>query len=105
MSKAKVAILMVSQAFLVSAFIRNEELPELLSAAEKEHATIMWIPVSASNVDSTFIEVNKGDEKGKKICIADYQAAGDPAKPLRSLSKHKRDEIYLKLQKDVKECF
>ena len=34
-SKDRVAILMVSQEFLDSDFIRNEELPELLQAAKE----------------------------------------------------------------------
>jgi hypothetical protein len=70
MSKARVAILMVSQPFLVSRFIRNKELPELLSAAEKEQAKIMWIPVSVSTVKTTEIEIKNGE----KICITKYQA-------------------------------
>jgi len=59
MSVAKVAILFVSQAFLVSEFVRNEELPELLQAAKDDKATIMWIPVGVSRVNDTHI-------KGKK---------------------------------------
>jgi len=101
MSKAKVAILMVSQTFLVSEFIRNVELPELLQAAKDEKATILWMPVGTSLVKDTYI-------KGKndiEICIANYQAVCDPRKPLSNMPRYERDEIYNKLCEEIKQCF
>lgn len=50
MAMTKVAILMVSTAFLISDFIHNEELPLLLKAAKDEGAKIIWIPVRFSYV-------------------------------------------------------
>ena len=96
-SRARVAILMVSQAFLNSDFIRNKELPELLSAAEEEQATIMWIPVTVSTVNNSPIE----SKTGKKIYINRYQAATDPKRPLGELTLSKRNKIYKKIHDSI----
>ncbi|MDR0460120.1 MAG: toll/interleukin-1 receptor domain-containing protein [Nitrososphaerota archaeon] len=87
MDAAKIAVLLVSPAFLVSDFIRKEELPKLLEAAEKDNATILWIPVRKSHVEVTGIN--------------DYQTAGSKI-PLNSMKDHERDEEYYKLYDEIK---
>jgi hypothetical protein len=71
LTSANVAVLLVSQNFLASDFIRKHELPPLLEAAEKEGLTILWIPVTHSTYEHTE--------------IAQYQAAHAPTRPLNSL--------------------
>lgn len=52
---AKAAVLLISQDFLSSDFIVNNELPPILDSAKKKGLTIFWIAVSASSVEDTEI--------------------------------------------------
>jgi len=92
---------MVSPDFLASDFVHCVELPDLLQAAENEHATIMWVPIGYALVNSTRIKC----KNGKEICINDYQAVCDPKKPLQEMSVPERAKTYIKLCENIKYCF
>ena len=93
MSSARVAVLLVSQDFLASDFVYEVELPDLLQAAENENATILWIPINHSRVNTVPIKCKDGTD----ICIAKYQAVCDPIKPLQEMSSTERNKLYTKL--------
>lgn len=76
LDSASVAVLLVSQHFLSSEFILQEELPNFLEAAGRGELTIIWVPVSASSY--------------KYSPIAELQAAIDPDKPLANLPAARR---------------
>ena len=80
---AKVAVLLVTPAFLASKFINDNELPPLLEAASSEGLSILWVPVKFSSVHIS--------------PIATYQAAHSPDKPLASLDKAARDRALVKI--------
>jgi TIR domain len=82
------AILLVSPHFLHSRFIAENELPPLLDAAKKKEATILWVPVSYTLYDETEIK--------------DYQAASDPAQPLKSLGEADQDRVLVDICRAVK---
>lgn len=84
----KVAVLLVSPAFLASDFIANEELPDLLEAARKEGAIIMPIilkPCGFQRIPS----INK------------FQAVNSPLRTLIEMSEAEQDRFLLKLTEDV----
>lgn len=57
LNDAKVALLLVSQHFVDSEFIANEELPRLLEAAETRGVKILWIAVDVSIVEDAYPEL------------------------------------------------
>ena len=87
--KAKVAVLLVSPAFLASDFIDENELPPLLDA-RSEGLVVIWIPLTYSNVEETEIEK--------------YQAAHSPSKPLDSLSESDRNKAWVEICKKIKQA-
>ncbi len=87
LGRAKVAVLMVSPAFLASDFIHDHELTPLLTDAEKEGVRILWIPVRACSYKETPIEK--------------YQAVMSPDKPLAEM-KAERDKAYVGICEVIK---
>ena len=55
LAEAKVALLLVSDAFLASEFVMGQEVPPLLEAAEAEGVPILWVSLSPSFVEETDI--------------------------------------------------
>jgi hypothetical protein len=81
-SRARVAVLLVSPDFLASEYVASVELPAMLKQ-QSTGLTILWIPIRASDYRRTEL---------KQI-----QAAHNPSKPLASLPAPKRDEAFVKI--------
>lgn len=79
LASAGIAVLLVSQNFLASHFIAENELPPLLNAVREEGVTIFWIYLSSCLFGETE--------------IASYQAAHDISRPLDRLSKSQRQAV------------
>jgi hypothetical protein len=73
LDRAKVGVMLVSPNFLESDYIKSDELPKMLRAAESEGLKIFWVPVIRT------------DRKANPI--AKFQAAFEPDKPLAERSK------------------
>jgi internalin A len=84
---ARLAILLVSQDFLTSEFISNDELPKLLDGAKNKGVEILWIAVSSCTVDDT--------------PIARYQAV-HKTPPLDLLSDPEKKEKLLQIYEKIK---
>jgi hypothetical protein len=83
LAKAQVAVLLVTPAFLESPYISNDELPNLLRAAESEGLIIFWIPVKPSSWSMSE--------------LAPFQAAHPPSEPLSGLRGSKRDQAFVSI--------
>lgn len=88
LAEAQAAVLLVTQDFLSSSFIKESELPVLLEAAEQDGLQIFWIAVKPSTYTATEIK--------------NYQSVNDPSKPLSSLNGAARDEALLAIYNRVR---
>ncbi len=85
----KVAVLLVSKEFLASDFIRDQELPVLLAAADRGEVKLLWLHLSPALYEATPLN--------------DYQAAHDPARTLASLSPVEQDQALKDIAKRIKQ--
>ena len=90
LEEARIAVFLVTQNFLNSDFILQEELPALLKSAQDRGCVIFWIAVSASTVDDSE--------------IARFQAANDPQQPLDSLSSAEQNRVLKQIYDRMKEA-
>lgn len=88
LDRATAAILLVSQSYLASPFIRGNELPPLLEAAEKRGCRILPVVISPC----TFLENQS---------ISRFQAVNDPERPLTRRGAHYR-EVFVKLVREIR---
>ena len=88
LAAAKAAVLLISIDFLTSKFIMNNELPQLLDAAEQKVLRIFWIAVRPSTVDDT--------------AIVKYQAAHKEP-PLALIAEAEREKHFLRIYEKIKE--
>lgn len=87
LTSAKVGVLLVTLTFLASDFIRENELPPLLDAAEHGGLRILWVAVRTSNYKETAIER--------------YQCSNDPARPLAELKPSARDRAWVRICAEI----
>ncbi len=74
---ARVAVLLVTPAYLSSTFIASEELPRIIERQTKEGLTILWVAVEPALFQHTPLWA--------------IQAANDPSSPLSSMTRAKQD--------------
>lgn len=91
LAKTKVAVLLVSPAFLASKFITENELPPLLKAAGQGGARILWVLLSDCNYEAI---------EG----IAGRQAAHTPLEPLDGLDAAKRNTVLKQISRNIRDA-
>jgi hypothetical protein len=91
LSKAKIAVLLVSSNFFASEYVWRKELPQILENANNNGATILWLPVDYCDYEDTGIEK--------------YQSVSNPQEPLEELSLSARKKIYTDLSKRIKTVY
>ncbi|MBF0155382.1 MAG: SUMF1/EgtB/PvdO family nonheme iron enzyme [Magnetococcales bacterium] len=103
LSEAHVAVLLISQTFLASDFIRKVELPLLLSAFEQGKLTIL--PVFLSPLDASATAIPFTDSQGyiSTITLADIQGYGTPEKTLEHHPPVEQKEIFKALNGRIRE--
>ena len=87
---ARVAVLLISANFLASDFISDDELPPLLSAAEKGGAAVLPVLISPCDLPES---------------LSQFQAVNNPQKTLVDMKKGERDRVWLKVVKSIESAF
>jgi hypothetical protein len=90
LSRASIAVLLISGPFYASEFIAEDELPPLLQAEEKRGLVILGVHVGYSLFDL--------DQR-----FRDFQSVNSPERPLVSLSEGEQQEVLVKLARRIHE--
>ena len=88
LSRTRIAILLVSNDFLASEFIKDKELPRILKKAKSDELAVMSIILSYCR----FTE-------NKELSL--YQSLNPPDTPMARLQKYKQELYLYKLTKDI----
>jgi hypothetical protein len=88
LDSARVAVFLVTQDFLDSPFIRNEELPALLEAAKNKGCLIFWIAVSSTTFEDS--------------PLAKFQGAISPSTPLDLMSEPEQNKVFVEIFRKMK---
>jgi hypothetical protein len=86
--RCQVAVLLVTQEFVKSEFIANNELPPLLKAAEERGLKIIWIPIS--------------DSAWRETGLSSLQAASNPEKPLGGLRRSDKQSRLVEIANKIR---
>ena len=89
LARTRVAVLLVTPNFLASDFIHKHELTPILAEAEAGGVKILWIPVRASS--------------HQKSAIRNYQAVGDPERPLATM-RSGRDASWVRICQEIEQA-
>ncbi|MBF0148361.1 MAG: SUMF1/EgtB/PvdO family nonheme iron enzyme [Magnetococcales bacterium] len=104
LSEANTAILFISQTFLASEFIYNEELPPLLHAHLQRGLTILPVFVSPFDEDAAKIPFQDPDTQEKKIIdLASFQGYATPDHTLEHRTSLEQKGIFRALAKRIRE--
>ena len=87
---AQVAVLLVSPDYLASEFVNDHELPYLLEAADRDDLTILWVPLSATNYETTE--------------LARFQAVRSPNHPLDALDRSSLNRALVEITKEIRKA-
>jgi tetratricopeptide (TPR) repeat protein len=88
LSTSRVVVLLVSAEFLASDFIREHELPVILSSADRDEVILIWLYLSPALYDAG--------------PLAKYQAAHDITRPLEGLSKVEQRAVLTDVARKIK---
>lgn len=95
LENARAAVLLISQAFLASKYIRNSELPVLLKNASDKDLVIIPIILRHCSFKETLFKYPDPHKGPEEISLSSLQAANSPTSPLNSLKEHAQDKVLL----------
>lgn len=91
LGRAKVAVVFVSADFLASDFIAGHDQEELLKKSVGQGMRLLPVALSPSHWGRTF--------------LAEYQFVNDPSRPLGSLKRAQRNEVFAEVAREIRNTF
>ena len=106
LKQANAAVLLISQAFLTSQYIRNVEVPAILAKREIDpHFVILPIVLELCLLEKTTFKYPDAQKGPKEISLSVFQTANSPSQPLDSLPKHEQNQIFVSVAERLFEIF
>src|SRR2546423_5739333 len=90
LQQARVAVVLVSPAFLASDDIRNSELPVLLMNAKQRGTVILPIILRHSVFKETIFKYPHPANGPQELSLSSLQAVNSPTEPLNALAEHEQ---------------
>jgi hypothetical protein len=103
LQNAKVAVLLVSPAFMASEFIRHSELPVLLKKAEENGVTVLPIILRRSSFTTTTFKYPDPADGPEELSLSAFQSANPPNKPLNAMNEDEQDEVLVSIAERIRE--
>ncbi|MBF0138456.1 MAG: SUMF1/EgtB/PvdO family nonheme iron enzyme [Magnetococcales bacterium] len=103
LSEANIAVLLISQNFLASDFIRTEELPLILNAYEKGTLTILPVFLSPSDASATAIPFTDSQGNARSFTLTNIHGYGTPEKTLEHMLPVEQKETFKALNQRIRE--
>jgi tetratricopeptide (TPR) repeat protein len=98
---AKVAVLLISPAFLASEYIRNSELPVLLMNARNEGVIILPIILRRCLFTAAKFKYPDPLAGPEELSLSIFQSANSPDKPLNAMQEHEQDEVFVSIAERI----
>jgi hypothetical protein len=99
---ATIAVLLISQEFLTSKFVRDEELPRILAQQGAGQMTVLPVFVSPSTVHSDSVLVPHAEGKERRIMLTEFQGFGSPDETLSELPPPERQRLFVELHDRIR---
>ena len=99
----KVAVLLVSPAFLASKYIANSELPVLLRRASEDGLKILPVLLSPSLFHKTRFRWPDPKTGPQEFTLSNLQAAGAPSETLSEMTEPQQDRVFVALAERILE--
>lgn len=100
---ATIAVLLISQRFLASRFVCEEELPRILAQQQAGQMTVLPVFVEPSTVRTRSVKVRDAEGKERRIVLSEFQGFGTSGQTLSELALPERQRAFVALHERIRE--
>ncbi|WP_089945404.1 toll/interleukin-1 receptor domain-containing protein [Candidatus Entotheonella palauensis] len=103
LERTAVAVLLVSQDFLVSTYIRQDELPYLVKAREQNDIKLTCLYLRDSTVAADSLDIILDSGSTVTVNLTQYQGLNSPQKPIAAQPAADQDTMYTQAARDLQQ--